>query len=70
MDAPDLHEEIEFKTGLKATHSHKKGDIRNVKTGKKWSNNIWTIDSGLDTEKDLSKHLNALWKKMVMSPYD
>jgi len=64
MDAPELHDAIESRTGLKATESHKKGDLANRKTGRRWKNDIWTIESRSRQNSNLSSLLRSLWHRI------
>lgn len=64
MNAPELHNEISKITGIEPSECHCIGDIANVKSGRKWENDIWIISSPLSKYKDLTEHLRWLQKKI------
>ena len=61
-NAKDMHDLITRKTGIIPTHCHCVGDIANSKTGRKWLNDIWSLESQCNDTENLSKHISNLWE--------
>ncbi|WP_250465104.1 DUF4279 domain-containing protein [Microbulbifer litoralis] len=59
-------EEIESVLGVEPTRRHKKGDRWRVGSTE-YKQDMWCLDSGLDEEVSLEKHLFALWE--VLKPH-
>lgn len=59
-------EELESKLGVKSTRKHRKGERRGPKSPP-YKHDMWSLESGLDEEEKLEKHLFALWE--ILKPH-
>ena len=67
MDAAHLHTEIERKTGLSPSESHVSGEPIHPRSKRKWSGDLWCLESPLDEEEKLTSHL--VWLLGKLSPH-
>lgn len=66
-DASHLHAEIISRLGP-GDDCHRKGDDVPGRPGKKWSNDIWLIQSTIPEEQDISDHLR--WIVDFIHPFE
>lgn len=62
MGAAERHDEIEEKTGLSATHRHRRGETGLA--GRPWPEDLWALESSLPRGAPLSDHLDWLWNRV------
>ena len=69
MGAGHLHAEIESRTGLIPTRSHRKGEAnpRRPRTMPVWKDDLWCLESPLDEDASLDSHL--LWLSETLEPH-
>ena len=61
------HEEIERRTGLRASIKHRRGEARSSRTHKQWDEDLWLLASPLDESAPLEDHLE--WLANAVEPH-
>ena len=64
MNVPRLHDEITSRLGVIPSEQHKRGDLR-ANSKKRWTNDIWILDSKLPSTSSFDRHLQWLERRLL-----
>jgi hypothetical protein len=54
--------QIEQELGIRATHSHRKGDLRIENSNISWDTDAWIFVSPVPEDRPLDEHIGKLWE--------